>query len=172
VGDSVEATVVGVMSIMAMAVGMATAGLHLPCTLPTGRVETIIPPTERAGTIIPPTGRAGTTLPTGTLETTTKAGAAGATRRLLMAVVGQGGSDRFRRIGCQKGAMVEAAGRAAVAMTGKNGGFRSAVSVATNGTARWMSSRLLRWPVIWLDCCSCVLVDYFPASVDLVKHLV
>lgn len=121
--DSVEATVVGVMSIMAMAVGMATAGLRLPCTLPTGRVETIIPPTGRAGTIIPPTGTAGTTLPTGTLETTTKAGAAGATRRLLMAVVGQGGSDRFRRIGCQKGATVEAAGRAAVAMTGKNRGF-------------------------------------------------
>jgi len=124
--------VVGVMSITVMAVGMGTAGLRHPCTLPTGRVGIITPPTGTAGTTLP-TGTAGTTLlPTGTLGTTTKAGVAVATRRLLTAVVGQGGSDRFRRIGCQKGAMVEAAGRAAVATTGKSGGFRSALWVVTD----------------------------------------
>lgn len=109
------------MIIMAMAVAMATAGLRLPCTLPTGRAGTTIPPTGTAGTTLP-TGRAGTTLlPTGTLGTTTKAGVAGGTRRLLMAVVGQGGTDRFRRIVCQKGATVEAAELVAVAMTGNRG---------------------------------------------------
>lgn len=114
-GDTAEAMVVGVMSITAM--GMATAGLHPQCTLRTGRVGTIIPHTGRGTTL--PTGTAGTTLPTGTLETTTKAGVvAGATPRPLMAVVGQGGTDLFRRIGCQKGAMAEAAEQVAVAMTG------------------------------------------------------
>lgn len=120
-GDSVEAMVVGVMITTAMAVGMATAGLRLPCTLPTGRVGITIPPTGTAGTTLP-TGTAGTTLlPTGTLVTTTKAGAAGATPHLLMAVEGRGGSDRFRRIGCQKGDMEEAAALVVVvAMTGNN----------------------------------------------------
>jgi len=166
VGGSIEAMVVGVMSITAMAAaGMATAGLRLPCTLPTGRVGIIIPPTRTAGTTLP-TGTAGTTLlPTGTLGTTTKAGVAGATRRLLMVVVGRGGTDRFHRIGCQKGATVEAAGWVAVDMTGNVEVFSPPVAAAAMAAYGSRSSgdmvRLLPVAVYLVYC--------LPAYVDLVK---
>lgn len=147
--DSAEATAaaVAVMSITAM--GMATAGLRLPCTLPTGRVGTTILHTGRAGTTL----HTGTTPPTGTPETTMKAaGVAVVTPRPLMAVAGLEGTDRSHRIGCRKEDMVVAAELLAVAMTGKKRGpFCSRVPLCDAG---WQAAAVSSFlTVVALPCC-------------------
>ena len=98
VGDIAEATVV--MSIMAI----ATAGLHLPCTRPTGTPDT--------------------TPPTGMPEITTRAGVAGDTPHTdLLMVVGQEGSAldlcSILPTECLKEATGAVPVAVAVAMTGK-----------------------------------------------------
>jgi hypothetical protein len=113
VADSAEAAMVAVMTTMA---ATATAGLHLPCTRPTGTPETTLP-----------TGMPGTTRhPLGMAETTMTAGVAVGATRLnvppLLTVAGPEGSGLGRFLtphtGCLREAMV-AAGLGAVATTGE-----------------------------------------------------
>nr|BAD61691.1 unknown protein [Oryza sativa Japonica Group]BAD62535.1 unknown protein [Oryza sativa Japonica Group] len=110
VGDTAaEEVAMAVMSTTAI----ATAGLRLQCTHPTGTQGTTLH-----------TGTQGTTPPTGMLEITTTEGEAGDTPHidlLLMAVAGPGGSDldhcRILPTGCLREAMD--AKPVVVAMTGK-----------------------------------------------------